>query len=61
MYWVDHKDHILKVSWHYQGYKQEYEQGYAQWVLHDVLDVACGAEGSYPESFEVLSSFLAEI
>ena len=73
MYCVDTKDHILKVSWHYlrfwlkykhlknQGYKQGYEQGYAQWVTHDILDVLCGTQGSYPESFVSLSLFLAEI
>ena len=71
------KDHILKVLWpylhfclkfkhlknqrHKQRYKQGYEQGYAQWVIHDVLDVLCRPQGSYPESFVALSLFLAEI
>ena len=55
MYFVDPKDHILKVLRHYlhfwlkykhlknqgykQGYKQGYEQGYTQWVIHALLDV----------------------
>ena len=74
MYCVDTKDHILKVSWHYlhfwlkykhlknqgykQGYKQGYEQGYAQGVIHEILDVLCRHQGSYPESFVALSSDL---
>ena len=73
MYLVEPKDNILKVSWHYllfclkykhlknQGYKQGYKQGYTQWVIHDVLDVLCRPQGSYPESFVSLSLFLAEI
>ena len=74
MYWLDPKDHILKILWHYlhfwlkykhlknqgfkQGYKQGYEQGYAQWVIHDILVVLCRTQGAYPESFAALSSFL---
>ena len=72
MYLVDPKDNILKVSWHYlhfwlkykhlrnQGYKQGYKEGYAKWVIHDVLDVLCRPQGSYPESFLALSLFLAD-
>ena len=63
----------MKVSWHYlnfwlkykhlknQEYKQGHEQGYAQLVIHDNLDAFCRPQGSFPESFEALSSFLAEI
>ena len=38
-----------------------YKQGYAQWVIHDILDVLSRPQGSYPESFVALSSFLAKI
>ena len=74
MYCVEPKDHILKFSWHYLnfwlkykhlksqgyklGYKQGYKQKYAQWVIHDFLDEPCRPQGSYPESFMALSSFL---
>ena len=44
-----------------QGYKQGYEQGYAQWVTHDILYVLVRPQGSYPENFVALSSFLAKI
>ena len=63
------KDHILKVLWHYLHFclkykhlkNQGYKQGYAQWVIHEILDVLCRHQGSYPESFVALSSFLSEI
>ena len=69
MYCVDTKDHILKVSWHYLNFylkykylkNQGYKLQYAQWVIHEILDVLCRHQGSYPESFVALSSFLAEI
>ena len=73
MYLLDPKGHILKVLWHYlnfwlkykhlknQGYKHGYKQWYTQWVTHNILDVLGRPQGSYPESFVSLSSFLAEI
>ena len=51
MIWLKYK-HVKN-----QGYKQ----GYAQWVINDILDVLCRPQGSYPESFVSLSLFLAEI
>ena len=69
MYLADPKDHILKDSRQYLHFWLKYKhlkirgtnRGMAQWVIHDILDVPCRAQGSYPESFEALSSFLAEI
>ena len=63
MYCVEPKDHILKFSWHYLHFwlkykhlkSQGYKQGYAQWVIHDGLDVPCRPQPSYPESFLALS------
>ena len=51
MYCIYTKDYILKVSWQYLnfwlkyehlkhlGYKQRYKQGYAHWVIPDILDL----------------------
>ena len=44
---VDPKDNILKVLWHYLHFWLKYKhlksqgckQGYAQWVINDILDV----------------------
>ena len=77
MYWVDPKDHILKVSRQYLNYLLRYgvnkekrpivimptHQKLTQVprVIHDVLDVVDKPQGSYPESFVSISLLLAEI
>ena len=77
MYWVDPKDHILKVSWKYLYYWLRYRVNKENRpivirpthpkltqlprVIHDVLDVLGRPQGSYPESCVALSLFLAEI
>ena len=77
MYWVDPKDHILKVSCQYLYYWLRYRLNkenrpivimpthpkltLVPRVINDVLDVVGRPQGSYPESFVSLSLFLAEI
>ena len=77
MYWVDPKDHMLKVLCHYIYYWLRYRLNkenrpivimpthpkltQVPRVIHDILDVVGRPQGSYPESFVSLSLFLAEI
>ena len=77
MYWVDPKDHILKVLCQYLYYWLRYRLNkenrpivimpthpkltQVPRVIHDILDVVGRPQGSYPESFVSLSLFLAEI
>ena len=67
MYWVDPKDHILKVLWKYLYYWLRYRVNkenrhivimpthpkltQVPRVIHDVLNVVGRTQGSYPESF----------
>ena len=77
IYWVDPKDHILKVSCQYLYYwlrNRLTEENrpivimpthpkltQVPKVIHDVLDVLGRPQGSYAESFVALSLVLAEI
>ena len=77
MYWVDTKDHILKVSCQYLYYWLRYRLNeenspivimpthpkltQVPRVIHDILDVVSRPQGSYAESFVSLSLLLAEI
>ena len=77
MYWVDPKNHILKVLCQYLYYWLRYRLNkenrpivimpthpkltQVPGVIHDVLDVLGRPQGLYPESFLSLSLFLAEI
>ena len=77
MYWVDPKDHILKVSCQYLYYWLRYRVNkenrpkvimpthpkltQVPKVIHDVLDVLCRPQGSYAESFVALSLVLADL
>ena len=77
MYWVDPKDHILKVLCQYLYYWLRYRlnkenrpivimathQKLTQVprVIHNILDVVGRPQGSYAESFVSISLLLAEI
>ena len=74
MYWVDPKDHMLKVLCQYLYYWLRYRLNkenrpivimpthpkltQVPRVIHDILDVVGRPQGSYPESFVSLSLFL---
>ena len=77
MYWVEPKDHILKVLCQYLYYWLRYRQNkenrpivimsthpkltHVPRVILDLLDVLSRPQGSYPESFVSISLVLAEI
>ena len=77
IYWVDSKDHILKVLCQYLYYWLRYrlnEENRPIVIMlthpkltqvprdiHDVLDVLCRPQGSYAESFVALSLVLADL
>ena len=77
MYWVDPKDHMLKVLCQYLYYWLRYRLNkenrpivimpthpkltQVPRVIHDILDVVGRPQGSYPESFVSISLLLAEI
>ena len=77
MFWVDPKDHILKVLCQYLCYWLRYRQNkenrpivimpthpkltQVPRVIHDLLDVVGRTQGSYAESFVSISLLLAEI
>ena len=76
-YWVDPRDHILKLLCHYLSYGLRYRRNKENRpivimpthpkltqlprVINDVFDVLVIPQGSYPESFLSISLLLAEI
>ena len=76
MYWVDPKDHMLKVLCQYIHYWLRYRVNQEKRpivirpthpkltqvprVIHDILDVVGRPQGSYAESYLSLSLFLTE-
>ena len=77
MYWVDPKDHIMKVLCQYIYYWLRYRPNkenrpivimpthpkltQVPRVIHDILDVLGRPQGSYAESFVALSLVLADL
>ena len=77
MYWVDPKDHMLKVLCHYIYYCLRYRVNkenipivirpthpkltQVPRVIHDICDVVGRPQGLYAESFVAISLLLAEI
>ena len=77
MYWVDPKEYMLKVLYHYLYYWLRYRVNKENrpiviWpthpkltqvprVIHDILDVLGRPQELYPESFVSISLLLAEM
>ena len=77
MYWVDPKDHMLKVLCHYIYYWLRYRVNkenipivirpthpkltQVPRVIHDIFDVVGRPQGSYAKSFVSISLLLADI
>ena len=77
MYWVDPKDHMLKVLCHYIYYWLRYRVNQENRpivirpthlkltqiprVIHDIFDVVGTPQGSYAESLALISLLFAEI
>ena len=77
MYWVDPKDHMLKVLCHYIYYWLRYRVNkenipivirpthpkltQVPRVIHDIFDVVGRPQGSYAESFMSISLLFADI
>ena len=77
MYWVDPKDHMLKILCQYLYYWLRYRLNYENTpivimpthpklthvprVIHDVLNVLGRPQGLYAESFVALSLVLADL